>query len=576
MAGNGAVRAIKIAFVPPQPGEPTDHVVIAGSNALTSRMAEELTARYGLAVTAIVPSAADRHAVLMTAMPGVRVLERAVLDSEAFTDAGLPSARGLAILHEDDLGNVHAALRAQDISPGIRLVIAMFNVGLGVRIRSFFADCAVLSQAQMAAPSLVAAALGEPAPSHVRTAGRTMYVARREHVGAGQIICGLAEDIDAAAPSLRPPEDATSGIVLAVADGTPRNPLSSRGRRRVTAPVRWLRRTVGTPLALIFAGLIVLLIVGFVLLAIAAKASLANAVYLTLMDTTGDAVPETSNPATEQLAQIMLTFDSLAFVPVVTAAFVRSRLPGSADRDQLPLSGHVIVAGLGTIGTRVVGQLHDLGIDVVGVDKSDQAAGLPLARELGVPIVIGEAHRDETLKAAGVGTCRALVSVTNSDIANLETALNARALAKEARIVVRLYDDDLAARIQAMSDNTVPRSTSYLAAPEFAAALLDHQVLRTIAVGRHVLLLADVSADGDTALTGERIGAVHRPDLLRVIALRREGGATVDWSPSPEYLVRAGDRLVVVATRAGLSGLLRRDDARDDHDAARPADPVAP
>jgi Trk K+ transport system NAD-binding subunit len=558
--------------VPPQPGEPADHVVIAGANALTSRMAEELTARYGLAVTAIVPSGTDRHAARMTAMPGVRVLERAALDSDAFLDAGLPNARGLAILHEDDLGNFHAALRAQEISPAIRLVIAMFNVGLGVRIRSFFADCAVLSEAQMAAPSLVAAALGEPAPSHVRTAGRTMYVARRENVGAGQIICGLAEDIDAETPSLRPPEDATSGVVLAVADGTPRNPLSRRGRRRITAPVRVLRRTFGTQLALIFAGLVVLLIVGFVLLAIAARASLVNAIYLTLMDTTGDAVPQTSNPGAEQLAQIMLTFDSLAFVPVVTAAFVRSRLPGFAGRDQRPMSGHVIVAGLGTIGTRVLGQLRDLGIDVVGVDKSDQAAGLPLARQLAVPIVIGETHREETLRAAGVTSCRALVSVTNSDIANLETALNARALAREPRIVVRLYDDDLAARIQAVSDNTVPRSTSYLAAPEFAAALLDHQVLRTIAVGRHVLLLADVAADGDTLLAGERIEAVHRPDLLRVIALRRDGSAAVDWSPGPAYQIRSGDRLVVVATRAGLSGLLRRDDT----DAARPADPVPP
>jgi Trk K+ transport system NAD-binding subunit len=570
--GNRGVRAVKITFVPPHSGEPTDHVVICGANALTSRMAEELTARYGLTVTVIVPSAADRHAARMTVMPGVTVLERAVLDSDAFLAAGLPAARGLAIVHEDDLGNFHAALRAQELSPGIRLVIAMFNVGLGVRIRSFFTDCAVLSQAQMAAPSLVAAALSEPAPSHVRMAGRTLYVARRENVGAGQIVCGLAASSDAETPSLVPPGDPTAGIVLAVADGTPRNPLSRRRRRRLTAPLRLLRRTFGTQIGLIFAALVVVLIVGFVLLAIAAKTSVANAIYLTLMDTTGDAVPQTSNPGTEQLAQILLTFDSLAFVPVVTAAFVRSRLPGVADRDQLPESGHVIVAGLGTVGTRVVGQLHDLGLEVVAIDKSPDATGLPLARQLGVRVVFGEAHRDETLRTAGVTTCRALVSVTNSDIANLETALNARALAAEPRIVVRLYDDDLAARVQAVSDNTVSRSTSYLAAPEFAAALLNHHVLRTIAVGRHVLLLADVAADDETVLAGERIGAVHRPDLVRVIALRRGGSDAVEWSPAPDYLVRAGDRVVVVATRAGLSGLLRRDNP----DKLRPAGSTAP
>ncbi len=535
-------------------------------------MAEELTARYGLAVTAIVPSTADRHAARLTVMPGVRVLERAVLDSDAFLDAGLPTARGLAILHEDDLGNFHAALRAQELSPGLRLVIAIFNVGLGVRIRSFFADCAVLSQARTAAPSLVAAALGEPAPSHLRMAGQTMYVARREQVGAGKIICGLADDIDAEAPSLRPAEDATSGVVLAVADGTPRNPLLRRGRRRLTAPLQLLRRTFGTQLGLIFACLIAVLILGFVLLAIAARVTLADAIYLTMMDTTGDAVPQISIPWAAKLAQILLTFDSLAFVPVVTAAFVRSRLPGMSDRDQAPVSGHVIVAGLGTVGTRVVGQLYDLGLEVAAIDKSPDATGLPLARRLGVRVVIGEAHRDETLRAAGVTTCRALVSVTDSDVANLETALNARALAPEPRIVVRLYDDDLAARVQAHISNTVSRSTSYLAAPEFAAAVLDHQVLRTIAVGRHVLLLADVTADDDSELAGEPISGLQRPGLLRVIALRQSGSAEVEWSPSPSYVIRTGDRVVVIATRLGLSGLLRRDDPAR----LRPADPAAP
>ncbi|MGB6457247.1 MAG: NAD-binding protein [Streptosporangiaceae bacterium] len=557
--------------MPPDAAEPTDHVVICGANALTSRMAEELTARYGLTVTAIVPSAADRHAARMTAMPGVQVLERAVLDSDAFLDAGLPTARALAILPEDDLGNFHAALRAQDLSPGIRLVIAMFNAGLGARIRSFFSDCAVLSEAQMAAPSLIAAALGEPEPSHVRMAGRTMYVARRENVGAGQIVCGPAASSEAESPSLVPPDDPTAGLVLAVADGTPRNPRSRHRRRRLGAPLRLLRN-LSSRTGTVVAGLIVVLGVGFALLAIAAQISPLNSLYLTLLDAAGAAVTSASLPGPVKLAQVLLTFDGLAFLPVVTAMIVGARLSSSAVRNQLPPSGHVIVAGLGTVGTRIVGQLHDLGIDVVGVDESAEAAGLPLARRLGVRIVIGEAHREETLRAAGIATCRALLSVTNSDIANLETALNARALAAQPRIVVRLYDDDLAARVQAVSDNTVSRSTSYLAAPEFAAALLDHHVLRTIAVGRHVLLLADVAADDDTVLVGERLGAVHRPDLVRVIALHRAGSEAVEWAPAPDYLVRAGDRVVVVATRTGLSGLLRRDDVGT----VRPAGPAAP
>jgi Trk K+ transport system NAD-binding subunit len=542
---------------PSGPAEFSDHVILCGANALASRMTEELTARYGLAVTVIVPSANGIHSERMAAMPGVRVLEHPELTPDAFVAAGLADARGLAILHQDDLGNFHAALRAQELSPQIRMVIAIFNAGLGERIRTFFADCAVLSQSQMAAPSLVAAALGKPAPSHVRIASRTMYVASREDVGADHIICGLASGPDAGAPHLLPPDDQASGLVLAVADGTPRDPLSRQRQRRLTAPLRHARRLIWTKMGLAFAALTGVLVIGYLLLAYVRGYSPMNALYLTLLDAAGDAVTDTSLHTSEKIAQFLLTFDGMAFLPLVTALIVGARLQGTSDAPRLPAGGHVIVAGLGSVGARVVGQLHDLGVDVVGIDMDPEAAATPLARRLGIPIVVGEAHKEETLRAAGVGTCQAVVSVTNSDIVNLETALNARALAAEPRIVVRLYDDDLAERVQRTIGGTVSRSTSYLAAPAFAAAVLDHQVLRTIAVGRHVLLMAEVAADGDAGLAGQRVADVHQPGTLRVIALRRPGHPDADWTPAADYVIVPADRLVVLATRAGLSGILR-------------------
>jgi Trk K+ transport system NAD-binding subunit len=539
--------------------QPNDHVIICGANALASRIAEELTARYGLSVIAIAPPGAGTHAARMAAMPGVRLLERAELTADTFAEADLPSARGLAIVHQDDLGNFHAALRAQELSPGLRLVIAIFNAGLGERIRTFFPDCAVLSESQMAAPSFVAAALGEPAPNHVRMASRTMYVARREDVGADRIICGLAASSESDAPSLLPPADPAAGLVLAVADGAPRNPLSRQRQRRLTAPLRLGRRLLWNKLGLAFGTLTLVLFGGFVLLDLVNGFSPVNALYLTLLDGAGAAVSDPALSAPEKWAQILLTFDGMAFLPLVTAAIVGARIPGAQLAARQSLSGHVIVAGLGSVGTRIVGQLHDLGVEVVGIDKRADAAGMALARQLGVTVVIGETHREETLRAAGISTAQALVSVTDSDIANLETALNARALAAAPRIVVRLYDDDLASRVQDAIGNTVSRSTSYLAAPAFAAAVLDHQVLRTISVGRHVLLLAEVTADDGSGLAGRELSAVHQPGSLRVIALRRRDEPGADWSPLPGYLIRPGDRLVILATRSGLSGILRPD-----------------
>ncbi len=538
-----------------------NHLVVCGDDALASRVVEELTVRYGEQVTVILPSAQRDHGPAMARMPGVRLIERAELDHQAFLAADLPSARALALLRQDDLGNFHAALRAQEINSGLRLVVAIFNTSLGERIQTFFTDCAVLSESSMAAPSFVAAALGEPTPSHVRLAGRTLYVARREDTDPEHVICGVAPDAAEAgggSPRLTAARDASTDLVLAVADGTPRNPLARQRRNPLRAAARLLRMVFWHRLGLAFASLIAILGVGFALLAAAVRYPFGTALYLTFLDAAGAATtnPRLSSP--EKIAQFLLTFDGMAFLPLVTAAVVGARLTGSVRGRERPVSNHVIVAGLGNVGTRVLGQLHDLGIDVVCVDKSENAPGVPLARRLGLKIVIGETHREETLVEAGISGCQALVSVTESDIVNLETALHARSLAEQPRVVLRLYDDDLAERVQKNVGNTISRSVSYLAAPAFAAAMLEHQVLRTIPVGRHVLLIAEAVVGEGAELAGRHADDVHDGDDVRLIALRRRGGTGVDWSLRPGQELRPADRLVVVATRAGLGRVLAR------------------
>ncbi len=301
------------------------------------------------------------------------------------------------------------------------------------------------------------------------------------------------------------------------------------------------------------------LIGGFVLLATAGRYSWPNASYLTLLYVAGAAVTNVHLSTPERVAQVVLTFDGMAFLPTVTAAIVGARLARTLNGSRKAISDHVIVVGLGNVGTRIVGQLHDLGVRTVCVDRDPHAQGVPMARRLGVPVVLGQAGRDETLRAAGIDTCRALVSVTNRDVVNLETVLHARSLREDLRMVVRLFDDDLAERVEKnVGGNIISRSVSYLAAPSFAVAMLEHQVLRTIPVGRHVLLIADVPVDAGSQLDGTPLQQVHEAGQARVIALHRRGVEEMDWKPHQGYLLAAQDRMIVLATRAGLGRVLAR------------------
>jgi Trk K+ transport system NAD-binding subunit len=536
--------------VPPTTGI---HLIVCGDNPLAYRIARELTTRYGETVTVIVPDRLKNHGPQIAALPGVTVIEGPGLTSEAFTAADIATARALALAGADDLGNFHAALRAQELNPGLRLVVAAYNRRLGDHLTGFFRDCTVLSRSQLAAPALVAAALGEIAPSLVRLAGLTLFVAKRGDRQAGQVLCGLAvPDDPAAAVRLLAPDDLDeAGLVLAVADGTPRDPLAQQ-RYPVWNGLRMARRLLWNKFGLTFCVLLALALAGFSLLASAGYTP-ADVVYLGIMDMTGSALTNPVDAGAEKVAQVLLTVDGMALLPLATAIIVGARLTGTVRGEPRPRGRHVIVVGAGDIGARVAGGLHDLGFDVVVVDRDASARGVPLARRLGLPVVLGDAPSEETLSQAGLDSAIALVCVTSSDMINLETALQASALrGSDLRIVLRLFDEDLAQRVSKTLSNVVSQSVSSLAAPSFAAAMLEHKVLRTIAVGRHVLVISDVRVGADADIAGSSIGDLERGGTARVLAFAERGASRLGWTPPRDRRLIEGDRLIVLATRAGL------------------------
>src|SRR5580692_9279985 len=293
--------------MPPPPSahpSPGNHLIVCGDTPLAYRISRELTRRYNETVVVVVPDRTKNHGPRMSTLPGVTVLERPELTSNALREAGVATARAAALVGWDDLANFHAALRAQELNADLRIVVGADNRRLGDHITGLLRDCTVLSSSQLAGPALVAAALGEIAPSHVRVTGQTLYVAGRGNVPVGHVLCGLAvsDDPDIAA-QLVAPEDVNddSDLVLAVADGTPRD-VAARERHPVLATrdavrrftestvrlARWARRHPGRALralgrqlagnkfAVIFAVLLAVAISGFILLALAGPAGSHN------------------------------------------------------------------------------------------------------------------------------------------------------------------------------------------------------------------------------------------------------------------------------------------------------------
>jgi Trk K+ transport system NAD-binding subunit len=525
------------------------HFVVCGSDALVYTLAEELSnSGHRIRITVVVPHRLRADVPDLDQLRGVRVVRTERLDEATFQSVGLAGADALALVMRDDVINLHAALCAQAVEPELRLVIRMVNTALGQGVRTLFASCAVMSDAAMAAPAFVAAALGEVAPTHFRHAGRTLYVARR-----------------ADAPAAAQPAD----LVLAEATGRPvgQNVAAQRivRSRRRTRPFRVVARAVRGALSrrlgiAVLVTLVVVVMSGSVLAGADDVSGFWKSLYLTLLTAVGSSDVELGRRPLAQAAQLVLTLAGVALLPLFTAAVVEgvvnARLALSNGRRSRLHSDHIVLVGLGTVGTRVLRQLTDLGLEVIAIDRRSDARGAEVAEQLGVPLVVGDAGREETLRAASIDTAQALLVLSTDDVTNLKAALNARSVRPDLRVVLRLFDSDFAIRVQKAFDINISRSVSRLVAPAFAAAMLDRDVVVTIPVDRHALLVASVRITAGSPLEGATLRAADRPLSVRVIGLSAPESAWVDWSPDLGHRLVAGDQILVVARRAGLRALL--------------------
>ncbi|MEU8075468.1 NAD-binding protein [Catellatospora citrea] len=556
------------------PAARTNHFVLNGSDDLTFRLAQQLSERYRAEVVVLMTEAEQATARDFTALAEVALVVAERIDEQALRGVDVGTAAGLALTVQDDVGNLSLALLARDVAPRLRLVLRMYHTALGQDIESLLGNARVLSDAEIAGPELVATALGEVAATPVQVARRTLVVAPRADVLPQDVVCGLADTSDGDAPQVLPADERTADLVLAEDRGPASLWETSLGLSRL-APKRpsWAGLVLSF-LSALFSRKTRIAVTAVLAIIVAAGTALAvsldlqpwEAFYEAAATVLGGPQPEAGYQPRQQALQLLLGLAGLAFIPLVTALVVegtvRARLAVAQLRLIQPRSGHVVVVGLGGVGTRVMRLLHDRGITMIAVAHDENARGVALARELDIPLLIGDPSRETTLRQAGVERCKALLAVDRSDMANLQTALYARKLQQRVRVVLRLFDPDLADRVRTTFDLPLSRSVSSMAVPAFAEALMGREVVGTIAVDRRVLLIAEMFVPTGSPLAGTTTANVNRAGSMRVVAVTEFGEPRPLWKPGPTRRVRERDKLTVVATRDGLTELTMRNRRR--------------
>ncbi|MCK8434077.1 potassium transporter TrkA [Streptomyces sp. D2-8] len=567
------------------------------------------------------------------AVPGdtatAHVVEAAELDEAALAEAGAREAAAMALIHDDDETNIRAALAARRLNPRLRLVIRLYNRKLGQHLEDLLDQAAtvavpgldpealdtsttVLSDADTVAPALAATAVAGTSKV-VQADGLLLRAVERTPPGHGRVadpgLCTLAllssttndpagaEGSDTSgreAPVLLPDDDtvaAATGRGTVVLETVTHTPSGSPARRLAGR---------GLPLGSLFSRRLRWSLIGLVASVLgvavatwltagdrAGSTGLLHASYLTLLDLFAIGDPALEEPKARQILQLLAGLAGMLLMPVLLAAVLEAlgtfRTASALRRPPRGLSGHVVLLGLGKVGTRVLARLRELDIPVVCVEEDPEARGIPLARRLRVPTVLGDATQEGVLEAAKIHRAHSLLSLTSSDTTNLEAALYARSVKPDLRVALRLYDDDFATVVHRTLRTAHPRaltrsrSVSSLAAPAFAGAMMGRQVLGAIPVERRVLLFAALNVAGHPHLEGRTIAESFRPGAWRVLALdtaepgerlpdlaatptdegvHRPGGLV--WDLHSGYVLRPEDRVVLAASRQGLAELLGR------------------
>ena len=217
----------------------------------------------------------------------------------------------------------------------------------------------------------------------------------------------------------------------------------------------------------------------------------------------------------------------------------------------------ILLCGFGRMGSHVLDYLRTAGLPVVVVDTTCRADD-PRLKD--IRLVSGDCRRRDVLEAAGVADCRAVLVLTNDDLVNVSTALMARSLNADVRIVVRMFNQNLLGRLGKAVHNVFALSTSMLTAPILALTALTGQALGAFRLEGQALdrrQVAELTVQPGSEMRGRTLaGSTAYRDALVLAHLPTKGPPRYLLEVDPETALEAGDRLVVCGEPRAVAALM--------------------
>lgn len=493
---------------------------------------------------------------------GARIFFGDARDEDFLVSAGLHQVDWLVSATTNDLTNIEIALDAKRLHPSIRTVARAFDQYLAQRLESSFGIDRVLAMSQLAAPAFISSAFGDELVASFKW-GEARYGIVKVTIADGHDFAGksvneieaqtglsaLLTFTDGSNARTCPPGDIrvhTNDTIKLVgpeasilALGTlpkhvERKAAASKARKNQSFSVSKIWGNAPRDLRILLLGLLTFMFLSTIIFKFSLNLSPVDAFYFVVSTVTttgyGDITVKSASPAALKLFTCLVMLVGSAAVAtlysIITDALISARFRQLATGHVVPEDNHVIVVGLGDVGFRTCEELLRLGVEPVGIDLHPNAKFVTTLRAQ-MAVVTGDARESEILEQANVDTASAIIATTSDDTVNLSIGLLAKEEPGHRRIVLRIFDDRFAGKVQSTVAFDGVLSASRISAPTFLgsaaypsslASFVVRGLLITIfarskdelpdAVGRGETIVRDQGAQGALTIISTRL---HHP-----------------------------------------------------------------
>ncbi len=215
---------------------------------------------------------------------------------------------------------------------------------------------------------------------------------------------------------------------------------------------------------------------------------------------------------------------------------------------------HIVVCGLGNVGVRVVQHLRRFDETVTVIEQNAESRFVNEVAGIDVPVLMGDARDSQMLMVANIDKAKAIIAVTDNDLVNLEAVLTARELNPNIRVVIRMFDQKMAKKIEKNLGIHGAYSSSARSARLFAQAAISGDIVDSFEFGGTIINAIQLIVEANTALVGQTVDDIRRQHEVTVL-LHEKSGGEIDWNPSPSNILGVGDKLLIMTDRLGLKRL---------------------